>query len=163
MKKVARKRGGIAVVASGAVLAMIFACGSKSKSSDDQNPVVAPAGDGSGSGAGLGSGSGDGSAAAVTFATLSSELFQSKCVACHSGPDAKMGVKLDDYDAMVKANDEGEFVVKSGSPADSLLVAVLTQKDPAGDPPPMPPSGAAVDAAEVAKVSAWIAAGAPKE
>ena len=54
--------------------------------------------------------------AKVTFATLSAELFQARCVACHAGADAAAGVRLDDLAAMTSPNDDGELVVAAGKP-----------------------------------------------
>ena len=85
-------------------------------------------------------------------------LFQERCVMCHSGPGAPLGLRLDSYQGVMDGSSNGP-VVKPGKPGASELLRRLT-----GDSQPrMPLTGPPwVPAEDIARVEDWIQAGAPK-
>jgi len=78
-------------------------------------------------------------------------LLRERCYACHGVLQQKAKLRLDTAAAMVKAG-----AVTPGKAADSELIARVT----AADDTRMPPEGHALTAAQVAKLRAWIDAGA---
>src|SRR5262245_39974473 len=80
------------------------------------------------------------------------------CVSCHGSNKRRGSLRLDSAAGIRKGGSSGPAVVP-GKPASSLLLLAVTGgKD---DIKPMPPEGPRLAAAEVAKLRAWIAAGAP--
>ena len=98
------------------------------------------------------------SSAAVAYAELL-PFFEARCFDCHGRGKSKAGIRLDDPAALVGMQRKGRTVVKPGDPDASSLLTVLTL--PVDDDLAMPPEGDRLSAEEVAKVRAWIAAGAP--
>lgn len=86
-------------------------------------------------------------------------IFDRHCFDCHGGGKSKAGIRLDDPASMIGQQRKGRTIVKPGDPAASSLLTVLTL--PVDDDLAMPPEGDRLSDAEVAKVRAWIAAGAP--
>jgi len=94
--------------------------------------------------------------AQVTWSDLA-PVVQERCVLCHSGESAPLGLRLDSLAGLLAGSRNGPVVV-AGDPAGSELVRRL-----AGDSQPrMPMTGPPFLAAEaVARFEAWIAAGMP--
>ena len=84
-------------------------------------------------------------ASAVTWSADIQPMVQAQCVSCHSGASASAGLDLSTY-TQVKAS-----------------VSALTGRmnKPVGDPLLMPPSGK-LSSCSLAKMDAWVAAGAPQ-
>jgi len=77
------------------------------------------------------------------------------CVRCHGGREQGGGLRLDSYEALMRGGDSGPPVIP-GDPAGSLLVAKVERRSR----PAMPPRGR-LPKALVARLRAWIQAGAP--
>lgn len=101
---------------------------------------------------------GAGSATTVTYADLM-PFFEARCFECHGRGKSKAGIRLDEPGELIGMEREGRTIVKPHDPDGSSLLAVLTL--PVDDELAMPPEGERPSADEVAKVRAWIAAGAP--
>lgn len=86
-------------------------------------------------------------------------IFESRCFECHGRGKSKAGIRLDDPASLVGQQRKGRTIVTPRDPDASSLLAVLTL--PIDDELAMPPEGERLSADEVAKVRAWIAAGAP--
>ena len=86
-------------------------------------------------------------------------VFEARCIECHGPRKSKAGIRLDEPAALIGKVRKGRVIVKPGEPDGSALLAVLTL--PIDDELAMPPEGDRLSAEEVAKVRAWIAAGAP--
>lgn len=91
----------------------------------------------------------------VPFSAVAPILKQ--CVGCHSGARPKHGLDLTSYANLMKGDKEGKVVVP-GKPADSRLSKAVHRKGAA----PMPPVGPLAPA-QVAKIDAWISAGAKEK
>ncbi|MBK6939104.1 MAG: PSD1 domain-containing protein [Planctomycetes bacterium] len=78
------------------------------------------------------------------------------CLRCHSGPDAKSDLRLDDRSSLVAPRGESAAAVVPGSTAHGLL---LERVRSTGDDR-MPPKGPPLDTAQVATLERWIAEGA---
>lgn len=87
----------------------------------------------------------------ATYATVKPIL--DKCAGCH-GAQPKEGYDVRTYESVMKGGNKGPLV-RVGDPAGSLLVQVLK----AQGKPQMPPAGP-LPAEDIAKVEAWIKAGA---
>jgi mono/diheme cytochrome c family protein len=96
--------------------------------------------------------------AAVAYADLL-PFFEARCFDCHGRGKSKAGIRLDEPAELVGKVRKGRTIVKPGDPDASSLLSALTL--PIDDELAMPPEGDRLSAAEVAKVRAWIAAGAP--
>lgn len=99
-----------------------------------------------------------GDARAVDFASEVRPVFERHCVECHGAEKQKASFRLDLKAAALKGGDSGAAIVP-GNSADSPLIAHVTA--PAGEDHAMPPKGPRLAAAEVARLRAWIDAGAP--
>lgn len=86
-------------------------------------------------------------------------VFEARCFDCHGRGKSKAGIRLDEPATLVGKDRKGRIIVKPGDPEASSLLTVLTL--PVDDDLAMPPEGDRLTAAEIAKVRAWIAAGAP--
>lgn len=80
-------------------------------------------------------------------------LLKSRCYACHGALKQKAGLRLDAVSLMHKGGESGD-VIEKGS-ALLLEKVASTDKDER-----MPPEGAPLAAEEIAKLKAWVAAGA---
>jgi hypothetical protein len=90
--------------------------------------------------------------AKVAYATIAPIL--KGCVGCHMGAHPKHGLDLTSYANLIKGDKEGKVVVP-GKPAASRLSKAVHRSGAAA----MPPMGP-LPAASVAKIDAWIKAGA---
>lgn len=79
------------------------------------------------------------------------------CVECHGRNVRKGGLRLDDPPALAQGGDSGPLFVP-GESGKSLLVRKITASDPADR---MPPKGSPLSVEDIARVVAWIDAGAP--
>jgi mono/diheme cytochrome c family protein len=92
--------------------------------------------------------------AETTFAEVSAVL-RERCVACHAGPAAAAGLRLDTLDGLLKGAARGP-VVKSGDPGGSELVRRIR----GSSLPRMPMTGPPyLDDAQIALIERWIAGG----
>jgi hypothetical protein len=94
------------------------------------------------------------SAAKPTYASIAGIM--KNCSMCHSGPEPKHSLNLTNYASLMKGDKEGKVVVPGKATASRLSKAVHW-KGAAN----MPPMGR-LPAADVAKIDAWIKAGAKK-
>jgi mono/diheme cytochrome c family protein len=98
----------------------------------------------------------------VDYARQIKPLLKQRCFACHGALQQKSGLRLDTVAAMKRGGDGGP-VIEPGTPADSLLLEVIS----GADGPRMPPKGEATPLSpeEVALIRRWIAQGAdgPKD
>lgn len=92
---------------------------------------------------------------APTFAEVGS-LFAERCVICHSGEDAPLGLRLDSHAAVLMGSENGPVVI-AGDANSPLLLRLRGKVEPRMplDGPPF------LDDAQIAMVAAWIAAGMP--
>jgi mono/diheme cytochrome c family protein len=90
----------------------------------------------------------------ATYSSIASIM--QNCAMCHSGPKPKHGLNLTTYANLMKGDKEGKVVI-AGKPAPSRLSKAVHWKGAAS----MPPMGR-LPAADVAKIDAWIKAGAKK-
>lgn len=81
-------------------------------------------------------------------------IIELNCLGCHSGPKAKEGFDVSSYDSMMKGTEHGP-AIEAGNSANSLMMKAIK-----GDgAKKMPPGGTLTDD-EIAKIAAWIDAGA---
>lgn len=82
-------------------------------------------------------------------------IFAARCVMCHNGEGAPLGLRLDSHASVLKGSQKGP-VVKPGDPAASeILRRVRGQSQPR-----MPLVGDPLSADEIARLEGWIAGGA---
>ena len=92
--------------------------------------------------------------AEVDYAKEIKPLLKERCYACHGALKQKAGLRVDTVALMRKGGDSGDII----GPAPALLLGSVTATD---KDERMPPEGAPLNAEEIAKLKAWIAAGAP--
>jgi mono/diheme cytochrome c family protein len=90
-----------------------------------------------------------------SFAREVAPLFDRWCVRCHGAREQEGALRLDSYLGVMRGGDTAPAVMP-GDPEGSLLVAKVERRDR----PAMPPRRA-LPAPLVARLRAWIAAGAP--
>ncbi len=92
----------------------------------------------------------------VSFEKDVMPILTKSCISCHK-PDKKKG-KLDmsTYAALIKGGDQGT-PVKAGDPTKSILIQVVSGKEPE-----MPEKGDPLTAAQIDILSRWIKEGAQK-
>ncbi|MFO0849614.1 MAG: PSD1 and planctomycete cytochrome C domain-containing protein [Gemmataceae bacterium] len=100
----------------------------------------------------------DGDPAAASFEKDVLPLFKAKCFSCHDGRKATAGLRLDVRGKAFGKGESGAVAIVPGKPDASEVVKRITKPD--DDELLMPTSGDRLTPAEVAKVKAWIAAGA---
>ncbi len=83
-------------------------------------------------------------------------VLKARCFACHGALKQKSGLRLDTA-ALILKGGKGGSVVKSGSPADSELIARISTDD---ESLRMPPEGHPLTREEIAVITAWIRDGA---
>ncbi len=93
---------------------------------------------------------------AAGFAAVQAVLTKN-CANCHSGPDAKEGVKLTSYEEVMAGGEHGP-IVKAGDPEASLLYKVISGAPGVKKMPPKAP----LSTDEIALIADWIKAGAAK-
>jgi len=85
-------------------------------------------------------------------------LFAQRCVKCHAGFDAPMGLSLDSYAAALSGSWTGKVLISGDAVASPLLRRLRGQ-----DTPRMPLDGPPFLAPEeIARVEAWVLAGLPE-
>lgn len=85
------------------------------------------------------------------------QILKTYCAGCHNPKDREGKLDLESFDALKKGGEHGAVVV-AGKPDESKLYTLLLGKTK----PVMPPEGnEAPKPAEIEKIKAWIAAGAP--
>jgi len=90
---------------------------------------------------------------AVDFAEVQEQIFDSKCVMCHSGIFAPLGLDLSTYGSIV---DNPPFqVIKKGDAENSILYKVVLSGR-------MPARGRRLNQDELKLMYDWINAGAPE-
>jgi mono/diheme cytochrome c family protein len=99
-------------------------------------------------------GAGDGARAPTTFEATVAAVFHRHCVRCHGPREQSGGLRLDTYENVLRGGEEGPAIIP-GDPNASLLFQKIERRDD----PPMPPKKA-LPAREVAKIRAWLQAGA---
>jgi mono/diheme cytochrome c family protein len=86
------------------------------------------------------------------------QIFQARCVKCHSGTRPPDGLRLDSYDGAMAGSKDMQVIVK-GEPGKSELV----KKIKGISKPRMPKDGPPwLSAKEITLIEKWIAAGAPQ-
>jgi nitrate/TMAO reductase-like tetraheme cytochrome c subunit len=88
-----------------------------------------------------------------TYATVFKTMFEGRCLFCHAGAEARAGLDLSSYESMLAGGDGGPALVP-GDPAASLILQRQSQS--------RPHFGQMLDD-EIEALTAWIAAGAPRE
>lgn len=98
-------------------------------------------------------------AASLRFADELQPLLDQRCVVCHSGPGAPLGLSLDSLEGMLAGSERGPVVI-SGDVDGSELIRRLR-----GDAlPRMPLTGPPwLSEAQIARFADWIEAGLPRE
>lgn len=83
-------------------------------------------------------------------------LFTERCVMCHSGDDAPLGLRLDTLESVLKGSENGPVVV-AGDEASPLLQRLRGEAQPQMplDGPPF------LEPVQIAMVQAWVMAGLP--
>jgi hypothetical protein len=90
-----------------------------------------------------------------TYSTVM-PILKANCVKCHAGAQAAHGLALTTYASTMKGDKEGKVII-AGNPSKSRLARVLH-----GKPKLMPPDHA-LRAGDIAKIEAWIKAGAKEK
>ena len=93
----------------------------------------------------------------VDFTMQIVPILTANCYECHGNGKHKGGVHLDDWKWMTTER-KGEWAVKPGDPAASLLVTNIEL--PESDDSAMPPTGNRVSSADIALIREWIVQGA---
>lgn len=86
------------------------------------------------------------------------DLFIKHCVSCHNSEKRKAGLNLESHGFALKGGENGT-VVTAGKPESSELLRRISL--PGGDEDRMPPKGDPLTSEHIARIRAWIAAGAP--
>jgi mono/diheme cytochrome c family protein len=94
---------------------------------------------------------------AVSYADIAPVLNE-RCVMCHSGPSAPLGLALDSYDAVIEGSSNGAVVV-SGDPAGSELIRRIKGTSQPRMPMTGPPF---LSDDEIATLKRWVADGMPQ-
>ena len=92
----------------------------------------------------------------VTFDAAVAAIFHRHCVRCHGPREQSGGLRLDSYENVLRGGEEGPAIIP-GDPDASLLFQKVQRRDD----PPMPPRKP-LPAPDLAKIRAWIAAGASR-
>ncbi len=90
------------------------------------------------------------------FASDIQPILAERCFACHGPDKQKSGLRLDMRETALKGGDTG-VAITPGDPDNSLLIQLVSGADPDRQ---MPPKGDPLTAEQIAKLKAWIAAGA---
>lgn len=94
-------------------------------------------------------------AAAETWETVSI-LFQERCVMCHSGNSAPLGLHLDSFDGVMVGSENGAVVISGAADTSPLYHRITGSAEPRMplDGPPF------LEDAEIAAIADWISSGA---
>ncbi|MEY4755100.1 MAG: hypothetical protein RJA44_2775 [Pseudomonadota bacterium] len=92
----------------------------------------------------------------VSYASLQ-PLLQTRCVACHSGAQAPLGLRLDTLEGLLRGSSRGP-IVKAGNPAGSELIRRLKGQSQPRMPMTGPPY---LSDNEVQRFESWISSGLP--
>lgn len=132
--------------------------GSSTPEATDEKPVA-----GSGTGEtpkpdeGNATGGGEAAGGEATFAEVAA-IFNESCVKCHSGPGAKGAIDLSTYDGVMKGGEDGAIVTAGDVEKSKLSMALRGT-----GAKQMPMMAEPLPEEKIAKVEAWIKAGAKKE
>lgn len=85
-----------------------------------------------------------------SFATLKSDILDTRCARCHTGPSGDGGVDLSSYESILR----NPGLVEPGQPSQSRLYTEVASGD-------MPESGPSLSPSEMQAIEDWILAGAP--
>ncbi len=96
-------------------------------------------------------------AGAVDFVRDVQPVFEAKCIKCHGAEKQKSGYRLDVKQVALTGGDEHAPNIVPGKSAESPLVKFVSGLD---EDMKMPPKGEPLSAGEIAKLRAWIDAGA---
>lgn len=92
------------------------------------------------------------------FETVVQPILGKYCVACHGPQKSKAGLRLDDYDRLMKGSENGPVVI-AGKPEESELVRRLSLPEEHDDH--MPPAGKPqLSDADIKLLAWWLASGA---
>ena len=95
---------------------------------------------------------------AVDFIKDVAPIFESRCIKCHGEKKQKGEYRMDKAKFAFTAGDSEEAPIIKGDPAASYLVKLIKMSD--DDDDVMPPKGGVLNADQIAKIEAWIKAGA---
>lgn len=95
---------------------------------------------------------------AVDFMKDVAPIFESRCIKCHGEKKQKGEYRMDKAEFAFTAGDSEEAPIVKGDPAASYLVKLIKMSE--DDDDVMPPKGGVLTADQIAKVEAWIKAGA---
>jgi hypothetical protein len=95
----------------------------------------------------------------ATYSGTIRPLLAERCFSCHGGLKQEAGLRLDTVGLMAKGGESGPAIV-TGDPARSLLLARVSDADPATRMPPEG-EGEPLSVGQLAIVSDWIKAGCP--
>ncbi|MDG2381017.1 MAG: ankyrin repeat domain-containing protein [Pirellulaceae bacterium] len=98
----------------------------------------------------------------VEFVSDIKPLLDRSCVGCHRGGDAKSGFRVTDRESLLQGGESGEMAIVVGKSSQSALIRMVTGE---GEESVMPPLSKrtkypALNPGEIAKLRAWIDAGA---
>lgn len=92
----------------------------------------------------------------ITYEEHIKPIFRAQCLNCHNAGDAKGGLNLDNFTAMMEGGGSGEVVFDDGDVAASRLWHLVNHEDT----PVMPPKQPKMAADKLELIRAWIAGGA---
>lgn len=84
-------------------------------------------------------------------------LFAERCVMCHSGEDAPLGLQLDSYESAMAGSEDGSVLVAGDLTGSELLRRIRGESEPR-----MPLVGDPLTPEEIALLEAWVGAGLPE-
>ena len=92
----------------------------------------------------------------ATFASIQGNIFQSRCISCHSAGQSAWRVPLDTREEVL--NSPRELVIPGNADESGLIIAVIRN-----DNKRMPPAkaGSALSQQEIEMIKQWINEGAP--
>jgi mono/diheme cytochrome c family protein len=85
------------------------------------------------------------------------EILDGRCIACHAGEDAPLGLKLDSHEGVMAGSHNGKVVI-AGDPENSPIMHRLLGTAEPRMPLDGPPF---LEDAQIKAVAAWVEAGAP--
>ncbi len=94
----------------------------------------------------------------VDYETEIRPLLRDRCLSCHGALRQQGGLRIDTAAALLKGGDSGPAIEPGKADASELIARVSTDDESIR----MPPEGEALTADEVALLTRWIAAGAPR-